>query len=459
MSRSSGPSLALRIAKACKPNTIIKALSGAAVVWAFLPEDDSVATSIHQAFREETWTEGGWPQTVVLWTGFAFWFPAVLLLVARGTINCGARVKQSTGLSLTQQVLQQLRLALRYAVAPPWYYMFELHDEGRRRRALEYLYRFETKAGLYDLLRHYLSSAETSNALSDKAEFALRCRRHAVSAISALATVDASGITRFDGGPEGELPRRDLFLKPVRGAGGRGAERWLWRGDGTWQDPDGASLDEPGLSSYLRELGAKMPYVVRAFVRNHPEVAELSPGALSTVRVVTCLDQAGRAEVTHAVLRMARDESVIVDNFHAGGLASPVNIATGVLGQASDMGLRSDSSWHDVHPATHARITGRRLPMWPEVVDLVCRAHQAFGDQCAIGWDVAILDDGPSLVEGNKSPDLDIIQRIYREPLGNSRFGELFLHHVGRALDIKHGLAPAAAAASGTGTRTPGEPQ
>jgi hypothetical protein len=72
--------------------------------------------------------------------------------------------------------------------------------------------------------------------------------------------------------------------------------------------------------------------------------------------------------------------------------------------------------------------------MWKEVIDLVLQAHAAFADQIVVGWDVAVLEYGPRLIEGNKSPDLDIIQRTHGEPIGNSRFGVLLAHHLRRAL-------------------------
>ena len=53
-------------------------------------------------------------------------------------------------------------------------------------------------------------------------------------------------------------------------------------------------------------------------------------------------------------------------------------------------------------------IAGRKLLYWSETIDLVQRAHAAFPDRVIIGWDVAILADGPCLVEGNGGPDLDI---------------------------------------------------
>jgi hypothetical protein len=97
------------------------------------------------------------------------------------------------------------------------------------------------------------------------------------------------------------------------------------------------------------------------------------------------------------------------------------------------MGVGRNAGWWDSHPVTGVRIAGRRVPAWDEVLALARRAHAAFPDQVAIGWDIAVLPDGPALVEGNKSPDLDIIQRTHRAPIGNSRLGEILVFHVARA--------------------------
>ena len=40
------------------------------------------------------------------------------------------------------------------------------------------------------------------------------------------------------------------------------------------------------------------------------------------------------------------------------------------------------------------------------------------------------MEDGPELVEGNGAPDLDIIQRTHRAPIGNARLGELLAFHL-----------------------------
>jgi hypothetical protein len=51
-----------------------------------------------------------------------------------------------------------------------------------------------------------------------------------------------------------------------------------------------------------------------------------------------------------------------------------------------------------------------------------------------IGWDIAILDEGPRLIEGNKGPDVDLIQRPLRGPIGSGRFGALLAYNLERAI-------------------------
>lgn len=423
----------IRLVKALGPDSLIKALSGVAFLWAFLPDDGSVAYRIHRAFYRDLWSGAGLVQRLGLFLGFVVSFPVNLGVSVFLTLRCGERVRHETGKGLLKQIGEQFALSSRKAVQSPWYYMFEMYKDEHRARAMEYLYRFETKAALYPTLRKYLSSKSSTEALSDKAIFAEHCRKHGVAAVTALGTMRKGQLKRLDGGKDG-LPHCDLFLKPIRGAGGRGASRWIYGQDGLYRGNQGTEFDEAGLIDYLAELSKTEAYVIREFVSNHPDLTDLAGGVLSTVRIVTCLDEAGHPEVMHAVLRVASKPGVVVDNFHAGGVAAAIDLETGILAQATNMGMLANSQWWDRHPVNGAPISGRTLPMWDEVMRLALRAHAIFEDHVAIGWDIAICAQGPLLVEGNKSPDLDILQRVCRQPLGNARFGRLFLHHIERAL-------------------------
>ncbi|HNB27926.1 MAG TPA: hypothetical protein PLR41_13255, partial [Alphaproteobacteria bacterium] len=65
---------------------------------------------------------------------------------------------------------------------------------------------------------------------------------------------------------------------------------------------------------------------------NHPDLAGLALGALSTLRVVTCRVERGLPELVGAALRFAQDAGAIVDNFHAGGLcATPIRAGAAAM--------------------------------------------------------------------------------------------------------------------------------
>jgi hypothetical protein len=128
---------------------------------------------------------------------------------------------------------------------------------------------------------------------------------------------------------------------------------------------------------------------------------------------------------------MSFGSSRTVDNIHAGGLACGVDLDGGRLRPASDLGADARLGWHQSHPTTGAQIEGTRLPFWPELKALAIDAHRAFADRVFVGWDIAIAGDGPIVVEGNGSPDMDLMQRFMETGFCHEhRFGELLAHHL-----------------------------
>ena len=359
---------------------------------------------------------------IILW-------PFVLaVMIALFTIPNGAAIRGRSGKPIRRQIGEQLGLSLRHALAPFWYYMFELHDDRRRRLADLYLTAHETISAAYSLLQ----PPAGADALADKVWFAGHCRRLGIAAVPVLLLLSAGRITAPDGGPVA-LPDADLFVKPRRGNGGRNTERWDYLGDGRYRSSRGMVLARDDLLRHLALQSLKGDFVVQPRLANHPSLADLSNDALSTVRVLTCRNEAGRFEATNAAFRMAIGSNNLVDNFHSGGIATAVDLATGEIASATDMGLRPAVGWRDTHPVSGATIRGRRLPFWPDVLEIACRTHAALPERILVGWDVAMLPDGAWIIEGNGKPDLDIHQRVERRPLGDQRIAELLVFNLRRA--------------------------
>jgi hypothetical protein len=324
------------------------------------------------------------------------------------------------------QLLDQLRCYFRHGILPRWYYIFSLYEAEPRSKARCFLNRFETKLATFRLLNW-----PGSSPLNDKGEFAAHCAAYEIPTVAPIAAAEG-GTIRWIGQEDGPLPSRDLFAKPINARGGKGAERWDFAGGGRFRNMDGNIVDGAALLERIRSESGSVERLIQPRVVNHPQIADLSNGALCTARVMTCLNEQGEGEVVASVFRMAIGRNVTVDNIHAGGIAAEVGLEDGVLGPASNLGEDAQLGWLDRHPDTGAAITGRALPLWAETRELAVRAHGAFTDRTVIGWDIAITAEGPILIEGNGGPDVDLLQRPMRRGLGCGRLGELMAYHLER---------------------------
>ena len=380
---------------------------------------------LRRAYARRYWRPRDWRARAQLALALLIWPFAVLGLQISFTLKNGGAVARGFGRPVHRQLLDQLRLYLGAGVLPPWYYVFELHRRPSTGQARDFIYRWESKAGFLRLLKE--GARAPASELNNKALFAEHCREHQIRTAPVLAVLSGGGVEYCALPAEFET---DLFVKPVVGRGGKGAQRWDLVERGTYESTSGERLSRDQLCGRLCEQSRTASLIVQQRLKNHPDLAPLNNGALSTVRVLTCLNEQGEPEVVGAAMRMAIGANHVVDNLHAGGIATAVDLETGTLGAASNLGADARLGWMDRHPVSGAQITGARLPMWNEVREFAVRAHRAFGDRVLVGWDIAITAEGPVLVEGNGSPDLDIMQRFVRSGLMAARLGALLAFHV-----------------------------
>ncbi|HEX6118708.1 MAG TPA: sugar-transfer associated ATP-grasp domain-containing protein [Dongiaceae bacterium] len=397
------------------------------LLWAWRDGDESWASRIHRHYLRALWRGRSAPGRALLVLGLVAWLPMVLAITGWSTWLNGSATRRSAAKSVTQQVIEQVWFAARHGILPPWYYMFELFDPEQQAKAPHYIHRYELKNGLLQVLRRRVPAARRSPT-QNKIAFLHRCRKRGLRTVPTLAIVK-DGQLHLQGMTRDQLLAQDLFVKPARGRGGEGAGLWQ-RGAEGYRLQGGAPLPPSEFLKHLAALSSAKTLLVQPRARNHAAIADLSNGALCTARIVTMRNESGGYEAVCALFRMAVGDNTQVDNFHAGGIAAPIDVATGRLGAGTDWGLRPRHGWQINHPDTGGLIEGRFLPLWAETRALAEQAHTAFADRHIVGWDMAILEDGPAIVEANGGPDTDMHQRVSREPLGNQRFGELMAFHL-----------------------------
>jgi hypothetical protein len=156
-----------------------------------------------------------------------------------------------------------------------------------------------------------------------------------------------------------------------------------------------AGVDRAVLLNELKNSGNDF---VESFVQQHDELDALSSSGLNTIRIITQLDNDNHVYILGARLRITINS--IVDNLAAGNIAAPINLETGIV---EGPGVFSDITKNDldIHPITGTKITGFKIPFWSETLSLVKNAALIDTNNKSIGWDIAITNDGPELIEGN----------------------------------------------------------
>ena len=175
-----------------------------------------------------------------------------------------------------------------------------------------------------------------------------------------------------------------IVLKKSRGVAGR--------------DIKVIDLREISIESLMRLIKKKKFDLVEDFIRQHPDLMNLSPNSVNTIRVITQIDKKGKPVILGAILRMGIYKNT--DNMSTGGIASKVNINTGIV---AGPGTSFDISLPDcyTHPVTKKEIVGFAIPYWDEVTDLCKKAALVHPENKSVGWDVAINEHKPVLIEGN----------------------------------------------------------
>ena len=253
--------------------------------------------------------------------------------------------------------------------------------------------------------------------LSDKFCFWSFLDRHAIPVVPVLAHMVKGKL--FDFTPEGRpmTSMSRIFVKPAAGLCGNSACLLAVR-DGKFYQGD----KQVELSDFS---APDQDWIFQPVIENHADLKALNPGTLNTMRIVTCRTKSGAIEPWDpGMVRIGRSNAV-VDNFAKGG----IGVGIGEDGKLERYGYSHDKELNytktEQHPDSHIVFAGRPIPFYNEAVALVKKAHGLFPSLQTIGWDVAITSDGPILLEGNQSWDIEMLQVVHHKGSA-ARFREIY---------------------------------
>jgi len=162
----------------------------------------------------------------------------------------------------------------------------------------------------------------------------------------------------------------------------------------------------PGILKGIYSEVIKSGFLFQETIKQHPELDRLNPSCLNTIRIDTFINPDGKVEIASAYLRMSISNSHI-DNISSGGCQVGIELETGKLkkyGYAliKTMGVKILTE----HPITKTIFEDFTIPYFREVRELVIKTAPLIPGLRLIGWDVAVGESGPVLIEGNSDYDL-----------------------------------------------------
>lgn len=346
-------------------------------------------------------------------------------LAHRATRQIGPQVAQQTNKCLQSQFREQIRFGLQHGLSPLEYYRYGCYRQEDQPLIPQIILQHEV-GPLVQRLNPDRHEMETQAVIiADKGRFAVYCAVHHLPTVPILAIVAGNARVPPIDAFAAQGPGCAFFVKPLRGARGQETQLWHDVGGGYYAQPSAESLPWPQVAAQLRARATQQALLIQPLLVNHPALADLAPGNLITIRLLTGRTPTGEIELLAATAKVALHADQI-SNTH--GLNSPVHLDLGELGRAYT--YRPLCPGFDYHPTTQVVITGRTLPAWPQTVALARAAHVHLPHFVFLGWDIALTPDGPMLLEGNAGWETLMVQKPQQRPLGQTRFRDICLQWI-----------------------------
>jgi hypothetical protein len=145
------------------------------------------------------------------------------------------------------------------------------------------------------------------------------------------------------------------------------------------------------------EQYAEGGYLFQTRLNPHPKIAKIVGPQMSSVRMFVLVDDAGPV-LLRASWKIPSGETVADNFWRSGNMLAGIDVETGKIIRVLKR-TATGTEPADKHPKTGANFGGLAFPEWSKMRDIVMRGAAAVPSCHFQGWDVALTDQGPVLVE------------------------------------------------------------
>lgn len=196
----------------------------------------------------------------------------------------------------------------------------------------------------------------------------------------------------------------DFIVKDRAGAYGSGFDAFQRTGDAFRSSGTGDVHDIDGLLDALSTAGGHEGVVIQERLFDAAPLSTLcGRRGLQTMRINTLLHSDGRVSILFYMIKILAGKT-LSDNFSMGTTGNLIAFGDDdcvLRGAVTIHACGSGMTVVKVHPGTGVSLDGFALPRASEAMELVKDAQRRFPMLPTLGWDVALTDDGPRIIEAN----------------------------------------------------------
>ena len=183
-------------------------------------------------------------------------------------------------------------------------------------------------------------------------------------------------------------------------------------GDNVWvikaieyEETDALMSRYDGQKIKLSEVLGEDPLIFESVVHQTKQFSGFNESSVNTVRFMTALYPDGSVKIIATFIKIGR-AGKCVDNAGGGGNVDVcVDTETGEIKYAIQYDGWRNIKEIEKHPDSGNQLNGVIIENWEAIKADVIKYQQAFPYCKAAGWDIAITDEGPVVIEVNDSWD------------------------------------------------------
>jgi len=200
----------------------------------------------------------------------------------------------------------------------------------------------------------------------------------------------------------------ELFIKPLDGIGGSTTFKIHSNSDKKIED--------------LFEAMKKTDFIIQENLIQHELLDQIYSNSINTVRVHTFRHDS-EVEIVSSIMRFGVGNN-IVDN---GGLFVPVY--DWKLEKYGYSLFKKGGGRFVKHPDTNFAFENFEIPFVKEIENLIKKAASLF-EKDFIGWDIAITNEGPVIIEGNHNPHFFMLQIGCKGIKNHPQYSKIFSDYI-----------------------------